>query len=88
MPDTLPNRPRYLARTNTRGYRYAYARVDVPVVSLGRHGSSVNQGDDWGGRPPVVLNAIVERLGWMPHPEYRVLGVLFRHADATGKAWP
>jgi len=40
-------------------------------------------GDRW-----ALLNAIVEQLGWMPHPEHRVLMVLFRHADAGRKAWP
>ena len=35
-----------------------------------------------------LSNAIDDRLGWMPHPEYRVLRVLFRHIGTTGKAWP
>jgi len=42
-----------------------------------------DSGDRW-----TLSNAIDDRLGWMPHPEYRVLRVLFRHADPTGKAWP
>ncbi len=42
-----------------------------------------DSGDRW-----ALSNAIDDRLGWMPHPEYRVLRVLFRHADPTGKAWP
>jgi hypothetical protein len=40
-------------------------------------------GDRWS-----LLNAIVDRLGWMPDGERLVLLVLFRHADANGKAWP
>ena len=39
MPDTASNRPRYLARTNARGDRYAYTRVDGRMVSLGRYGT-------------------------------------------------
>ncbi len=45
--------------------------------------TTTGAGDRW-----ALLNAIVERLGWMPHPEHRVLMVLFRHADPTGKAYP
>ena len=33
-------------------------------------------------------NAIDDQLGWMPHPEYRVLRILWRHVGTTGKAWP
>ena len=40
-------------------------------------------GDRWS-----LLNAIVDRLDWMPDGERLVLFVLFRHADANGKAWP
>ena len=39
MPDTASNRPRYLARPNARGDRYAYTRVDGRMVSLGRYGT-------------------------------------------------
>ena len=35
-----------------------------------------------------LSNAIDDRLGWMPNPEYRVLRVLFRYAGPTSKAWP
>ena len=40
-------------------------------------------GDRW-----ALSNAIDDRLGWMPNPEYRVLRVLFRYAGPTSKAWP
>lgn len=36
----------------------------------------------------TLLNTIIDRLSWMPHPDRLVLLVLFRHADKTGKAWP
>ena len=41
MPDTASNRPRYLARPNARGDRYAYTRVDGRMVSLGRYGTEM-----------------------------------------------
>ena len=39
MPDTASNRPQYLARTNARGDRCAYTRIDGRMVSLGRYGT-------------------------------------------------
>ena len=36
-----------------------------------------------------LSNAIDDRLGWMPHPEHRVLRILFRHANRNAReAWP
>ncbi len=52
-----------------------------PNTSGGRRRG--DSGDRW-----TLSNAIDDRLGWMPHPEYRVLRVLFRHADPNGVAWP
>lgn len=45
--------------------------------------TTVGTGDRW-----VLSNAIDDRLGWMPHPEYRVLRILFRYAGEDCKAWP
>ena len=36
----------------------------------------------------ALSNAIDDQLGWMPHAEYRVLRILWRHIGTTGKAWP
>ena len=39
MPETTPPRPRYLARQNARGDRYAYTRSKGRMISLGRYGT-------------------------------------------------
>ena len=59
------------------------AKHKTPASARGLPKTATGAGDRW-----TLLNAIVERLGWMPHPEHRVLMVLFRHADRTGKAYP
>ena len=38
MPDASPSRPRYLARLNANGVRYAYTRSKGRMISLGRWG--------------------------------------------------
>ena len=35
-----------------------------------------------------LSNAIDDNLGWIPHPEYRVLRTLFRYAGESREAWP
>ena len=35
-----------------------------------------------------LVNAINQRLGWMPDAEHRVLHALARYADSTNQAWP
>lgn len=57
-----------------------------PIDKTGSKANAPQQGDS--GDRWRLGNAIDDHLGWLPHPEYRVLRVLFRHADATGKAWP
>ena len=56
---------------------------EPPANSRSKKPDKQTRGDRWS-----LSNSIDDRLGWMPHPEYRVLRVLFRHADPTGKAWP
>ncbi len=77
----------------TKGPNNGTAVRQVGRRPLGGESDVPRRGQAGRAAPPRVdrwklSNAIDDRLDWMPHPEYRVLRVLFRHADATGKAWP
>ena len=53
-----------------------------PLVSSGE--IEYRRRDDSEGRL-AVSDEMVDSLGWMPDREFRVLHILFRHADETGK---
>ena len=57
-------------------------REERPLVSSGQ--IEVRRRDESGDRL-ALSNAIVDRLGWIPDSEHRVLTVMARLADATGK---
>ena len=67
----------------------AFRTVGIPPPpSNGQSAAGVTPGKTGGGHRMPTSNAIDDHLGWMPHSEYRVLRILWRHIGTTGKAWP